>query len=270
MIPRPTMRSKLARLSLLCALSVGALPSVGCGPAVKPETYADSARAAFEDAMEVFGDEDWPEAIKRLTVVKNRYAYSQYAAIAELRIADAWFEQDKYVEAIDAYRGFVQSRPNHPEVPFAMYRIAVSYDEQQSSDFFLFPPAYEKDQAITRDATRALEVYVERYPSDRNAADAQSRLRRCRERLADYEIYVAGFYLRDDRTVSARGRLERVVSEFPDLPDRWAPAALTLSKVYGALGLKAEARQMATRLIEAQPKRPEADQARAFLAQLGH
>ena len=43
--------------------------------------------------------------------------------------------------------------------------------------------------------------------------DAQARLRRCRERLADYELYVAGFYLRDERTVSARGRLERVVSE---------------------------------------------------------
>jgi outer membrane protein assembly factor BamD len=263
----PWLRT-LVRGALFGALVLSSVGGAGCTRDVKPETYADSARAAFDDAMEVFDDEDWPEAIKRLTTVKNRYAYSQYAATAELRIADAWFAQDKFVEAIDAYRSFVQSRPNHKDVPYALYRIGVAYDEQLPSDFVLFPPAYEKDQAATRDAMRALETFVERHPKDENLPDAQQRLQRCRQLLADYELYVAAFYLRDDRPASARGRLERVVSEFPDIDDRWALAALTLSKVYGALGLTAEARQMANRLVEAHPKRPEADEARRLLTTL--
>jgi outer membrane protein assembly factor BamD len=265
---RPRLLAASCRSALFAA--VLAAPIGACSSTRPDASYSDSARAAFDEAMEAFDDEDFLEAVKRLTTVKNKYAYSRWAALAELRIADAYYEQDKWIEAIDAYRTFAQSRPNHPDVPYALYRVGRSYYEQIPSDFFILPPVHERDPAATKDTLRALETFVDRYPENENAADARDRIRTCRRLLADQEMYVARFYLHQERPVSARGRLERVVAEYPDLEDRWAEAALLLIGVYAdaSVGLMAEARAMAQRLIRERPTTPEAQEARDLLARL--
>ena len=267
---------RLALRPLLLAVGLVAASS-GCGSAPVDMTYADSARQAYDEAMEYFEDEDYLEAVKRLTTVKNKYAYSKYAALAEIRVADAYYEQEKWAEAIDAYRTFAQSRPNHPDVPYALWRVGSSYFEQIPSDFFILPPVHERDPAATKDALRALETFAERYPAHERAGDARDRILACRRLLADQELYVARFYVRADRPVSARGRLEGVVAQYTDLPDRWAEAALLLARVYAALSrsiadqaaeFNGKARQTAERLIRDLPAAPESERARDLLAEL--
>ncbi|MSP73753.1 MAG: tetratricopeptide repeat protein [Myxococcales bacterium] len=259
-----------ARLAVLSGLLLaGLLATVGaCTSPPVDLSYAGSARAAYDEAMEAFEDEDYPEAVRLFSVVKNKFAYSQFAAMAELRIADSHYAQDKWAEAIDAYRSFAQNRPNHPEVPFALWRIADSYYEQIPSDFIIFPPAFEKDQAPTKDALRALQSYVEHHPTHKNASEANERIRACRELLADYELYVAGFYLNEERPESARARLEKVVAEYGDLVGRWCEAALKLARVYATQGKADEARATALKLIAAHPTRGEAEDARLLIAEL--
>lgn len=269
---------RLARFPLLALCLISPLAGQGCGSAPVEANYADSARAAYDEAMEYFEDEDYLEAVKRLTTVKNKYAYSKYAALAELRIADAYYEQEKWVEAIDAYRTFAQSRPNHADVPYALWRVGRSYFEQIPSDFFILPPVHERDPAATKDALRALDTFVERYPDHAEAPDARERILSCRRLLADQELYVARFYMRQDRPVSARGRLEVIVAQYADLPDRWSEAALRLVRVYMEIAatapaaevdeLNAKARQMAMRLIQDQPAATESEEARDLLATL--
>ena len=124
------------------------------------------------------------------------------AALAEVRIGDTYFQQDKYTEAIATYRAFTQRRPNHSEVPYAMFMIGEGYFEQQPSTFFLFPPSYEKDKGATRDAVRAYRAYLARFPDHEKAATAQKKLAECRAELAEFELYVARFYLKQDRPIS--------------------------------------------------------------------
>lgn len=245
-----------------------ALLLAGCPDQSVDQTYAGSARRTYQLGQEAFEDGDYLEAIQLFTTVKNKFAYSKYAALAELRIADAYFAQEKYIEAIDTYRLFVQAHPTHREVPYATWRIGDAYFRQIPSGFFLFPPAYEKDQGPTKDALRALQAYVERFPDDDHVDEARARIRQARGMLCDHELYVARFYLDRDRSVSARGRLETVVAEYADLPERWSEAALLLARVYVDLGLKEEALSVARRLVEAHPGRPEADDARELIAEL--
>lgn len=269
---------RLAWFPLLALCLIPPLVGQGCGSAPVEANYADSARAAYDEAMEYFEDEDYLEAVKRLTTVKNKYAYSKYAALAELRIADAYYEQEKWVEAIDAYRTFAQSRPNHGDVPYALWRVGRSYFEQIPSDFFILPPVHERDPAATKDALRALGTFVDRYPDHEQTPDARERILSCRRLLADQELYVARFYMRQDRPVSARGRLEIIVAQYADLPDRWSEAALRLVRVYMEIAatapaaevdeLNAKARQMAMRLIQDQPAATESEEARDLLATL--
>ncbi len=238
------------------------LLAVGCQQVRSDTSYSGSARQRYQEGLEALEDSDYLEAVKHFTFVKNKYAYSKYAALAELRMADAYFEQDKFIEAIDAYRTFIQGRPNHREVPYAMWRIGLSHFEQIPSDFVLFPPAHEKDQAATKDALRALRAYVDRFPDHEQNELATRHIRSCREALADHELYVARFYLRQDRPTSAQGRLESLYRDFSDVPDRWREGTLLLAETYLALDDRPKAVEVARALVARQPRSDEARDAR--------
>lgn len=236
-----------------------------CGGAPVDKSYQGTARYRYQQGVEALEDDDFIESIKHFTFVKNRFSLSMYAALAELGIANTYFAEGKHLQAVDAYRTFIQGRPNHREVPFAMWRIGEAYYEQRPSDFFIFPPPHEKDQAATRDALRALETYVERFPKHEKVKQARQKIGACRRELASFEMYVAKFYLGQGRPRSAMGRLEVLVADFRDVADMWADAAYRLIEVY--LDLKEPVKAVATAklLIEQQPKSDEADEARAFL-----
>ncbi len=244
----------------------------------KPErTYADQAKHFYALGLEALEDSNYIDSIKHFTQLKNKFPYSQYAALAELRVGDTYFDQDKFVEAVDAYRTFARRRPNHAEVPYAMWKIGESFDKQRPGDFFLFPPAYEKDRGATKDAVRAYRAYITRFPKDSRVAKAKDRLFDCRRSLADFEFYVARFYLHQEREVSARGRLEILYEGFRDVPARWREASILLVRVYLSLARPdlsgevrltdgaARAAQVSQALIDAYPKSGEAKQARRVL-----
>ncbi len=261
------MRSLLSISLFALALALIG-PLAGCREQPTDRSYQGTARFRYEQGLEAFRDGNFLEAIQQFTIVKNRFAYSQYAALAELRIADSFYEQAKYVESIDAYRTFVQRRPNHPEVPYAMFRVGESYFKQRPSDFFLFPPPHEKDLGTTKDALRAYQAYINRFPEDARVDEARQQVLECRQTLADYELFVARFYLGRERPLSARGRLEVVVTDFEDVADRWRDGARLLIDVYRELDEQEKARQVAINLIEKQPTSGEAEEARELFPNL--
>src|SRR5262245_40860197 len=85
-------------------LAVLALPVNGCAVAANTAstatlTYTEDARAAYAEAMESFRAKEWEDAKALMQEVKRLFAYSRYARLAELRIADIDFEQEKFTDA---------------------------------------------------------------------------------------------------------------------------------------------------------------------------
>jgi outer membrane protein assembly factor BamD len=213
----------------------------GCNQRKPERTYADHAKHLYSQGVEALEDSNYIDAIKHFTQVKNKFPYTQYAALAELRVGDTYFDQDKFVEAVDSYRMFTRRRPNHAEVPYAMWRVGESFNKQRPSEFFLFPPAYEKDRGATKDAVRAYRAFLTRFPTDTRVPAAKKRLLECRRSLADFELYVAQFYLHRQRELSARGRLETLHEGFRDVPSHWRTASVLLVRVYLTLAKPGEA-----------------------------
>jgi len=107
----------LSALPLTLAVALAGPTLGGCDKdthANTPLDYSENAKREYEAAMDAFDDKNWESARTQLNEVKRKYGYSRYARLAELRLADADYEQDKFAEATAGYKSFVHDYPNDP------------------------------------------------------------------------------------------------------------------------------------------------------------
>lgn len=258
-LPRTT------RAAVLALLATTACAGVQDGA---PATPQDAARAAFESAEETFEGANYLEAIREYQEIKTKHPYSSFAPLAELRLGDCQFEMGKFLEAVEIYRAFVRFHPHHDRVAYARYRIGESYYREMPEDWFFMPPAYEKDQAATRDAVQALDRYLDKHGEDEHVREAHDMRTSTRRRLADHEAYVADFYLHREQPGAAAGRLERLVLSYPDV-GLAQDALLTLGALYrDQLDAPDKAYDAFRRLVEMFPNDERAAIARRELKRL--
>jgi outer membrane protein assembly factor BamD (BamD/ComL family) len=77
------------------------------------------------------------------------------------------------------------------------------------------PPSHEKEQTTTREAMQELAEYLRLYQTSKYTGQAKDLYRQCLRRLVSHELYVARFYLEQDRPKATIMRLEGIVSRFP-------------------------------------------------------
>lgn len=198
------------RFALWVALAGACAGATACD---KPEArsalnYTADAKRAYDAAMVEFDGHNWIEAQNLFREVKRKYGYSRYARLAELRIADADYEQEKYAEAIRQYKQFVHDhRSDVDEVTYARARIAES-EYKQISESLLLPSADERDQASIVEAYKELKSFLHDYPDAKQTARMRELLEDASARLVRHELYVARFYLRRDNFEAAVSRVQ--------------------------------------------------------------
>jgi outer membrane protein assembly factor BamD len=226
-----------------------------------------TAEENYQAGLELLKGESWPEAQKFFEYVRTKFPFTKYAALSDLRIADAKFGQELYAEAADAYAQFTQLHPSHPDLDYADFRIGEAYLEDAPSDFALFPPSHEKDQRQVKKAADAFRRFLERHPDSKLVPQGKKHLAEAEGRLAAHEWYVAEYYFKHRRWAGAAGRYETLVDRYPG--SRHEPEALLkLARAYVELEEKHRARTAHQRLIVKHPqdrRRPEAERLLASL-----
>jgi outer membrane protein assembly factor BamD len=229
-------------------------------------SYKETPKQNFDKGMAELKDENFVEATKYFTYVKNKFPFSGYATLAELRIADAYFAQDKYLEAIDSYKLFLKFHPTHAEVVngYASYKICQSYFEQIPSDWFMIPPSYEKDQGATRDALRELNSFMRTFPQSPHLAKVKTLYRKALRKLADHELYVARFYLDRDKPKATILRLEALLQKSP-AAGADPEVMLLLGQTYLKMEQRKKAAEIFANLIRKYPNDAYSDKAKLYM-----
>lgn len=204
------LRVVLLSLSLTACASFGTFVGQDTGDV----TFATDAEENMKRGDEAMNSKNYQEAAAYFEFVKTKYPYLELAKTAELRLGDADYERDRFVEARDRYQNFVRLHPTHPKVDYAAFRAALTHYKEIPSDFFLLPPASEKDQVEVRNAASAMTDFTRTYSSSEFIPEAKKVLDEVRLRLAEHEMYVADFYARRDRWPAVVNRLNVVARDF--------------------------------------------------------
>lgn len=220
----------MRRCVLLAALGLCA-PLAGCdsfeigGARHATLTYSDDARAAYNEALTSFKNKDWDDARALFGEIKKLFPYTRYARLAELRLADIDFEQEKFSESTTSYREFVQNHKADPEVEYARYKISKSLFRDIDDTIFL-PPQEERDQATAFEAYKEIRSYLRDYPHTRYEKEERYMYEVVVGRLVRHELYVARYYLREDNFPAAVARVDYAVKTYPG--SNLEPEALVL------------------------------------------
>jgi outer membrane protein assembly factor BamD len=259
-------------LGFACAAAlwlVSPLGPVACAPATEAESaldYTDNARREYEAALAAFEDKNWELANELLNEVKRKYAYSRYARLAELRLADANFSQENFAEAISSYKEFVHDHPNDPEVPYARYRIAKGEFDSVSQSVML-PPLEERDLASVNDALITLRSFLSDYPRSEHTEELRYMLDVVLGLLARHELYVARYYLNSGRFDAAVMRCEYALKTFNS--SGLEPEGLVLlGEIYMKQKRRKDAREVLERVLKQFPESAFSVPAKNFLAEL--
>ena len=229
-------------------------------------SYSKSAQRNYDRGMEELKDENFLEALKYFVFTKAKFPFSRFATLAELRIADTYYAQEKYVDAIDAYKQFQKFHPTHPQVldGYSAYRVCQAYVKQIPSDWFLVPPSHEKDQGATRDAILELNSFIRGNEGSKYLPKVKDLHRKCIRRMAEHELYVARFYLERDKPQATILRLEALLKRFPGAgvdPE----VMLLLGKTYMKLDKGDLAAKTFRQLIAKYPDNAHSARAKLFL-----
>lgn len=257
------------RVIILAFLVVA--PAVSCGGKSGSASvdYSVSAQKNYERGLKRLGDKEWAAAAKYFAFIKSRFPYSKYAVLAELRLADAEFGAEQYLEAVDSYKMFAKFHPTHEMVVngYASLRIGEAYFEMLPNDFWLLPPSYEKDQSSVEDAEEELKSFLTKYPDSQFRKKAETLLTRVGKRLADHEWYVARYYWDKGKPMGTVLRLRRLLDRHRgvgyDVDALWL-----LGRAYVKVGMPDRARETWTELMTKHPQSGKAGEAKGAIARL--
>jgi outer membrane protein assembly factor BamD len=169
----------------------------------------ESAEELAEKGMQSFDEEDYKDALKAFTTLKERYPYSKYAILAELKVADAHFYREEYPEAIGAYEDFVELHPKNEAIPYVKYQIGLGYYGQMLTK--------DRDQTPTRMAILSFERILKEHADSPYAGEARKKINDCRKLLAEHDLYVGRFYYKSEYYRAALGRFEGVMTDYLDV-----------------------------------------------------
>ncbi len=213
----------MLRARLLACVALATVALVGAGgcdasfstTATPTLTYTEDARKAYDEAMDSFREKDWESARALFSELKKLFPQSRFARLAELRLADIDFAQEKFTEAIGSYRTFVTNHRHDREVEYARYRLAKALYFDVDDTVFL-PPAEERDQGTASEAHRELRSFLKQYPRSRYRRDVDYMLDVVTGRLVRHELYVARYYRRLDNFDAALARIDYATRNFPE------------------------------------------------------
>jgi outer membrane protein assembly factor BamD len=210
----------------------------------RPLTYSLTAKQNYEKGLMELKAENYTDAVRHFTYVKQKYPFSKYAALAELALADTQYERTSYVAAVDAFKMFQRLHPTHEKVEdgYVAFRVCQCYVKDMPDDWAILPPASEKDQSPVREAFRELTDFLERFPDSKYTKEAKKLRKNVVSRLIDHEVYVARFYSNQGHPKGAILRLEAAIRNYPD-SGREAELLFVLGQTHLQTGKTASAKK---------------------------
>jgi outer membrane protein assembly factor BamD len=200
------------------ALCVILLAVGGCRH--REDLTKSSPEVLYKRAKTALNSYDWNAAIKSYEALTARYPFTPQARQARLDLIYVYYRAGEGESATDAADTFVRENPTHPRVDYAWYiKGLVDFERTPNGMERLFHADLTKRPPTTaRKAFTSFRTVVEQYPKSEYAHDALQRMIYLRNRLAEYEVHVAEYYMERGAYIAAAQRAKGEIEQYDGAP----------------------------------------------------
>ncbi|MBW3697038.1 outer membrane protein assembly factor BamD [Vibrio sp. T187] len=231
---------------LAVTLLVGCSSSDEIVPDVPPSVLYSEAQLSLQSGS-------WLTAIEKLEALDSRYPFGAYSEQVQLDLIYAYYKNDDLALGLATISRFMRLNPTHEKLDWVLYMRGLTHMAQDRNfmhDIFNIDRS-DRDPEPVKLAFADFKKLLERSPNSPYAEDAQKRMFALKNRLANYDLATADFYLRREAWIAAVNRSQELQRTFPDTVAARKSLEIQL-EAYKQLGLE-DAVARTEKLIELNP-----------------
>ncbi len=240
------MKYRHLAAALSCALLFGCSSTEEVVPDIPPaELYSEAQKSLREG--------NWVSAVEQLEALDSRYPFGPYSEQVQLDLIYAYYKNDELALGLATIERFTRLNPTHAQSDWVLYMRGLSHMAQDRNflhDVFNVDRS-DRDPEPAKKAFADFRRLLQRYPDSPYAEDASQRMVALKNRLSNYDLATADFYIRREAWIAAINRSQEIQKTYPDTLA--AKKSLRLQLIaYIELGLE-DAVARTEKLIELNP-----------------
>ena len=190
----------------------------------------------YKEAYRLMKNNEFLASAKKFCEAENLFNEINYSAKSALMCSYNYYIINFYPEAKENLKRYMQRYPVDENIIYANYlNILISYETILDE---------KKDIAPLNETKEKIESFLEKYPNNEYAIDLKFKLDLINNQLAAKELYIAKFYINQQKWTPAVKRLQNIV-EFYNTTIFIEEAMHRLVEVYYKLGLIEESKKVA-------------------------
>ena len=191
---------------------------------------------AYQEGKKSLEAGDVLYAAKKFNEAEILFPQSIWAPKSALMAAYSYYIQDYYGDAVAELIRFTKVYPNHKNIDYAYYLLAVCYYEQIVDE--------KKDLQSILNAKKNFNYVIKNFPQTEYSLDSEFKLDLINDILASKEMYIGRYYFNKKKWIPAINRFKTVIDEY-ETTIYVEEALHRLVEVHYTIGLKNEAKKYA-------------------------
>jgi len=193
----------------------------------------------YEEGYQELLDGDILYAANKFREAESIFPQSEWAPMASLMAAYAYYSQDYYFEAMNQIEDYMKKYPNHNNMDYAHFILAMCYYENIVDE--------KRDLEPLLKSKKEFKLIVTKYPNTDFALDSKFKLELIEDRLAGKEMFIARHYLKSKKWIPAINRFKIILENY-ETTVYVEEALYRLAEINYRLGLIEESKKYANLL----------------------
>jgi outer membrane protein assembly factor BamD len=184
----------------------------GCGwfSSSTKEEPEQSADVLIQEGLDAYQLKKYERATEAFQKLKDRFPYSQFAILAELKLADSYYLNKDYELAATSYKDFERMHPTNEVIAYVIYMQGMSYFKQM--------PTIDRDQSKTQLSVKEFDRFIKSHPQSEYITQAKINREEAQKIIVAHEFYIGEFYFKQKNYLAALGRFEGILKQYPEVP----------------------------------------------------
>ncbi|MFA5405151.1 MAG: outer membrane protein assembly factor BamD [Ignavibacteria bacterium] len=199
---------KNLRITNFLSVLILAIVIYSCSTSGVSDIKTDDPEKAMLVALKNYDKKEYLQAIDDFSLIKIKFSGTKIADKAQYYLAMCYYQREEFILSASEFENLIKNYSTSPYAIQGRYQLAMCY--------YGLSPDYALDQVYTKYAIIEFQNFLELYPNEKLAPDAEAKIKELKNKLAFKEYKSGELYMTMENYKAAIYYYENVLQEYFD------------------------------------------------------